>query len=152
MVCVQLTQACRWVSCLSCLSLLFLFPYVWFICPVPVAGFARRVGECLCFGLVLSSLLPLYLAAANRCVRRGSRLLCFHSAVRLLGRPLVSPSLLCVLAPLVSRPTVILTCSDHVQLSPPVDLCVRELSPPLSILSRGLWHAGENLLPSCHAR
>ena len=43
--------------------------------------------------------------------------------------------------PRVSRLTLTLLCSDHVQLSPPVDLCVRELSPPLSIVNRVLWYA-----------
>ena len=43
--------------------------------------------------------------------------------------------------PRVSRHTLILTCSDHVQLGPPVDLCVRELSPPLSNVIRRLWCA-----------
>ena len=58
------------------------------------------------------------------------------------GRLPLPLCLLCVcLAPPVSRPLVILFCSDHVQLSLPVNLCVRELRPPLSILNRGLWHA-----------
>ena len=40
-----------------------------------------------------------------------------------------------------------LTCSDHVQLGPPVDLCVREWSPPLSMVFGGCGVPGENLLP-----
>ena len=109
---------------------------VWFACPVSVAGAARRVGGCLCFvfgSLDSSPSRPLSIWPAA----------CLSLSLCLC---------VCVLAPRVSRPIVTLTCSDHVQLSPPVDLCVRELSPPLSMLSRGLWHAGENLLPSCHAR
>ena len=50
-------------------------------------------------------------------------------------------SCVCVLALRVSRPTLILICSDQVQFGPPVDLCVRELSPPLSIVTRRLWRA-----------
>ena len=127
-------SACRRLSCLSRLCLFLLCLSVWFACPVSVARLAWRFGDCFVSFSVLSSLLPLGRSA--------------------LGRSLVSPSpsLSCVcLAPRVSRPIVTLACSDHVQLSPPVDLCVRELSPPLSILIRGLWHAGENLLP-CMSR
>ena len=42
---------------------------------------------------------------------------------------------------------MILTCSDHVQLGPPVDLCVGEWSPPLSMVFGGCGVHGENLLP-----
>ena len=91
---------------------------------------ARRemVWFCFRFSLLFSLCLS---PAANLCVRRGSCLLFFLSAVEFLSRPLASPSLslLCVLALRVSRPIVILICSDLVQLSPPVDFCVRELSP-----------------------
>ena len=94
---------------------------------------------CVRFSLLFSLCLS---PAANLCVRRGSCLLILFSAVEHLARPLVFPSLsfVCVLAPRVSRPIVTLACSDHVRLSPPVNLCVPELGPPLSILSRGLWH------------
>ena len=147
MACVQLTPACRWGSCLSRLSLFLLFLSVWFACPVSVARLARRVGECLCFGFVFrfSSLFSFSVSFLSFLVFGGA--LVFSSS----SRPLsfwpaaclsLSVSVFCVcLAPRVSRPIVTLTCSDHVQLSPPVDLCVRELSPPLSILTRGLWHA-----------
>ena len=88
------------------------------------------------------------LPAVTLCGRRGSCLLFSLSAVKRLGGRLpLSLCFLCVLAPCVSRPTVTLTCSDHVQLSPPVDLCVRELSPPLGILFGGCGMPGENLLP-----
>ena len=132
MVCVQLIQVCRWVSCLSRLSLFLLCFSVWFTYPVSVVRFAWRVGGCFGFCFLLSPLFSLcLLPAANLCVRRGSCLLFFLSAVEFLSRPLASPSLslLCVLALRVSRPIVILICSDLVQLSPPVDFCVRELSP-----------------------
>ena len=125
---------------------------------LPLVGVCARVlvrlfwlSVCLLFFPSLC-LLP----AVDLCVRLGSRLLSLLPAVKPLARPLVSLSLSLFLlvfsASRVSRQILTLTGPDHVQFSPPVDLCVRELSPPLSILSWGLWHADENLLPSCHAR
>ena len=77
--------------------------------------------------LVLFPLLPLSLSpAVDLCVRLGSCLL--------------FPLCVC-LVPRVSRLILILTCSDHVQFGPPVDLCVRELSPPFSNVNRRLWRA-----------
>ena len=83
------------------------------------------------FGVCLSSLL----------------LLSPLSAVRPVTRPHVSLSLSLSLflsrlsCPRVCRHALILICSDHVQLGPPVDLCVRELSLPLSNVIRRLWAA-----------
>ena len=98
-------------------------------------------GPVICMSSLLFSLC--LAPAVYLCVRLGSCLLFPLSAVKLLGRPRVSLSLsffcLCVLAPRVSRLTLTLTCSDNVQLGLPVDLCVRELCPPLSIVDRRLW-------------
>ena len=71
----------------------------------------------------------------------------FLPAVKPSVRPRVSPSLflsrlgVVSVCPRASRRALTWTCSDHVQLGPAVDLRVRELSPPLSIVNRGWWHA-----------
>ena len=79
------------------------------------------------FSILFSLCPPL---AVNLCVRLGSCLLFLLSVVNFLVRPRLSFSLslsfLCVLAPRVSRLTLIPTYSDHVQFGPPLDLCVRE--------------------------
>ena len=101
------------------------------LCPHPCAGWACSAG-CPCR---LSLFLSLFLFC----------LLVSLSAVKFLVRSFVSlsPSLLlsflcvCFGAPCKS-PTFDFTFPDRVQLSPPVDLCVRELSPPLSNVIRGL--------------
>ena len=144
MACVQLTQACRWVSRLSRLCLFILCFPVWFTCPVLAARLAWRFGDVFWFCFRFSLLFSPCLFPVVHLVFGGA--LVFSSSSRPLsfwaGRLPLFLSVVCVcLAPRVSRQSVTLTCSDHVQFIPPVDLCVLELSPPLSILSRGLWQA-----------
>ena len=120
------------VLSVASVSLPFLV-FVWFTCPVSVARLAWRVGGCFCFvfGSLFSSpsvsRLPLTSVFGVALVFSSSSRPLSSWAGR-LSLPL-RPCLLCVcvcLAPRVSRPIVFLTCYDHVQLSLPVDLCVRE--------------------------
>ena len=138
---MQLTQIIRLVSRLSIvlvsLSLFLSLPFG----PGSRAGCLPLVGVCarvlvrlfwLAVCLLFSSSLC-FSPAVDLCVRLGSRLLSLSVCLSL--------SLLVFSASRVSRQILILTGSDHVQFGPPVDLCVREWSPPLSGVSRGLWCA-----------
>ena len=115
----------------------------WVFAPVCLSG---------CLGcLFVFSSLPLSASRRPLTFVFGSALVSslFSRPLNLsLGRTSISLTLSRCVYPGVSRQILILTCSDHVQLSPPVDPCVRELSPPLSGVNRGLWCVpGEDLLP-----
>ena len=114
--CSGCSRAFGWPGVPSCL----LFSSFFVSCRPLFAVF----GWALIFSLSLSSSRPLSLR--------------FGRASLPLSPSLSSLCCVCLPPPRVGRRTLTWTCSDHVQLGPPVDLCVRELSLPLSSVNRGL--------------